>query len=63
MTDQLLFDTDEDGLNDGDEINKHKTNPLVADTDEDGLSDWDEISRHKTNHYYLTVTRMVLAMV
>ena len=48
-TDQLLFDTDEDGLNDGDEINKHKTNPLVVDTDWDGLNDGDEINLYKTN--------------
>jgi len=48
-TDKLLFDTDEDGLNDGNEINKHKTNPLVVDTDWDGLNDGDEINLYKTN--------------
>lgn len=39
-----LADTDGDGLNDYDEINKYKTNPLVADTDNDGLNDGDEIA-------------------
>jgi hypothetical protein len=35
-------DTDGDGLNDGDEVNVHGTNPLIADTDGDGLGDGDE---------------------
>lgn len=36
-------DTDDDGLSDGEEVKKFKTNPLVEDTDKDGLSDGDEI--------------------
>lgn len=37
-------DTDEDGVNDTDEIMKYKTNPLVADTDGDGMKDGTEIN-------------------
>ena len=36
-------------MNDGDEINKHQTDPNVADTDGDGLSDGDEINKHNTD--------------
>jgi hypothetical protein len=42
-TDSKKFDTDLDGLSDGDEVIVYKTNPLLADTDGDGLSDGDEI--------------------
>jgi M6 family metalloprotease-like protein len=42
-------DTDGDGLSDGEEVNKHRTNPLKADTDGDGLSDVDEIKKYRTN--------------
>ena len=38
-----------DGLNDGDEVSKHKTDPLKADTDLDGLKDNDEVSKHRTD--------------
>ncbi len=38
-------DTDEDGLNDGDEVNLHRTNPIIADSDGDGLKDGEEIQR------------------
>jgi hypothetical protein len=37
-------DTDEDGLDDGEELNRG-TEPLNADTDGDGLKDGDEVSR------------------
>ena len=37
------IDTDNDGLLDGDEINRYKTNPLKADTDGDGFLDGVEI--------------------
>jgi hypothetical protein len=36
-------DTDDDGLTDGDEVNRYNTNPLAFDTDGDGLSDGLEI--------------------
>ncbi len=36
-------DTDEDGLQDGDEVNIHKSSPLLADTDGDRLGDYDEV--------------------
>jgi hypothetical protein len=38
-------DTDQDGIDDGEEINKWGTDPLKADTDGDGIKDGDEISR------------------
>ena len=37
------FDTDNDGLNDYDEINSYSTNPLKADSDKDGMSDYAEL--------------------
>ena len=42
-TDPLEFDTDGDGLCDGDEVYIHNTNPLIADTDNDTILDGDEI--------------------
>jgi hypothetical protein len=42
-TDPLKYDTDGDGLSDGDEVNIYHTNPLVADTDGDGMSDGQEV--------------------
>ena len=38
-------DTDNDGINDGDEINIYKTDPLKKDTDGDGYTDGDEVNR------------------
>ena len=38
-------DTDDDGLNDGNELYGIGTDPLMADTDDDGLSDFDEVNR------------------
>lgn len=38
-----LADTDNDGLSDGEEVNKYHTDPLNPDTDGDGISDADEI--------------------
>lgn len=48
-TDPKKADTDEDGLSDGDEVNKYHTNPLKVDGDNDGLSDKDEIVIYKTD--------------
>jgi outer membrane protein OmpA-like peptidoglycan-associated protein len=42
-------DTDGDGLNDGDEMNKWQTNPLRPDSDNDGLNDGDEVQQYKTD--------------
>jgi hypothetical protein len=42
-TDPQDPDSDDDGLNDGDEVHQHRTNPLDADTDDDGLDDGAEI--------------------
>ena len=41
-------DTDDDGLNDGDEVKVHGTDPLDADSDDDGLPDGYEVE-HGTN--------------
>ncbi len=43
-TDPRFYDTDGDGISDGDEVNIYHTNPLLADTDGDGISDADEIA-------------------
>lgn len=37
-------DSDDDGINDGHEVNDHGTNPLALDTDGDGVTDGDEVS-------------------
>ena len=42
-------DTDNDGLNDGVEVNTYKTNPLVPDSDNDGLNDGLEVNTYHTN--------------
>lgn len=42
-TNPINYDSDSDGLSDGDEVNIYHTNPLVADTDGDGVSDALEI--------------------
>jgi serine/threonine protein kinase len=38
-------DTDQDGLDDGDELETWDTDPLAPDTDSDGITDGDEVSR------------------
>lgn len=43
-TNPYLYDTDNDGLCDGEEINKHHTNPLSDDTDGDTLTDGFELA-------------------
>lgn len=42
-------DSDDDGLNDGDELNLYHTDPLLADTDSDGLDDDVEVLTHHTD--------------
>ncbi len=48
-TDPEKFDTDGDGLSDGDEVLKYHTDPLKFDTDGDGLSDGDEVLKYHTD--------------
>jgi hypothetical protein len=38
-------DTDEDGLDDGEEVNNRKTDPLKPDSDADGIKDGEEVAR------------------
>ncbi len=44
-------DSDDDGLDDGDELNVHHTNPAIADTDSDGLLDGLEINTYNTDPF------------
>ena len=48
-TDPKEFDTDLDGLGDGEEVNVMKTNPLLSDSDFDGIEDYDEVVNYKTD--------------
>jgi hypothetical protein len=48
-TNKHKVDTDDDGLNDFDELFKFLTNPLEQDTDQDGLSDYEEVVTYLTN--------------
>ncbi len=48
-TDPNNPDSDDDGLNDGDEVNIYVTNPLLADSDSDGLNDSREVLHYKTD--------------
>lgn len=42
-------DSDDDGLNDGDEVHVYLTDPNDPDSDDDGLSDWQELNTHDTD--------------
>ncbi len=48
-TDPKKADSDGDGLNDGDEMNRWQTNPLRVDSDDDGLIDGVEVGQYKTD--------------
>jgi hypothetical protein len=48
-TNPIDNDSDDDKINDGDELNRYATNPLDSDTDDDGLSDYEEIMLYKTD--------------
>jgi outer membrane protein OmpA-like peptidoglycan-associated protein len=48
-TDPNNPDSDNDGLKDGEEVNKYKTDPMNADTDGDGLNDGAEVTRYRTD--------------
>lgn len=41
--------SDNDGINDGDEVFVYQTNPIEGDSDYDGLNDYDELNVHGTN--------------
>ena len=43
------MDSDDDGLDDGDEANLHSTDPIDSDSDDDSLSDGAEINTHSTD--------------
>lgn len=44
-TDSAAYDTDRDGLSDGEEVSVYKTNPLETDTDGDGFADGEEVEK------------------
>jgi sialidase-1 len=44
-----VIDSDQDGLNDGAEVNLYTTNPNHADSDADGLSDLEEVDEIRTS--------------
>lgn len=48
-TDMATADTDGDGLDDGQEVNTHDTDPTAVDSDGDGLGDAAEVTKHGTN--------------
>ncbi len=48
-TDDLMKDTDGDGLSDTDEVVLFMTNPTTVDSDGDGISDYRELYLYKTN--------------
>ncbi|MHC1768865.1 MAG: binary toxin-like calcium binding domain-containing protein [Verrucomicrobiia bacterium] len=48
-TDPNKADTDNDGLNDSEEVKTNKTNASRADTDGDGLKDGEEVKTHRTD--------------
>ncbi|UDQ96762.1 PA14 domain-containing protein [Lentisphaerota bacterium WC36G] len=48
-TDMNNADSDNDGINDYDEINKYNTDPNNADSDGDGISDGDEVNKFNSN--------------
>lgn len=47
-TDPLDADSDDDGLNDGEEIQTYGTDPLDEDSDSDGLEDGEEVNTYGT---------------
>ncbi len=48
-TNPKVADSDRDGINDGDEVNKYNTDPLKKDSDNDGLNDYEEIFTYLTD--------------
>jgi len=50
------MDTDNDGLNDYDELFVYYTNPFVNDTDNDGVTDWEEVQTGSDPNVYTNTT-------
>jgi len=48
-TNPVKADTDDDGLNDGAEVNTYGTDPLKSDSDGDGITDGDEVNTYGTD--------------
>ena len=48
-SDPTQEDSDNDGLNDYDELNTYSTSPIDSDSDDDGLSDDDEVNTYGTD--------------
>lgn len=48
-TNPVNDDSDEDGLNDGEEVNSQGTNPLESDSDSDGILDGEELNTYFTD--------------
>lgn len=48
-TDPDDSDSDDDGLNDGDEVNSYETDPLDSDSDDEGLLDGEEVLTYNTD--------------
>jgi outer membrane protein OmpA-like peptidoglycan-associated protein len=48
-TDSANPDTDGDGLKDGEEVRRYRSDPLKPDTDGDGISDGDEVFKYRTD--------------
>lgn len=48
-TDPYNYDTDADGLSDGEEVYTYGTSPTIWDSDEDGLGDGDEVYTYGTS--------------
>ncbi len=47
--DPIIGDTDNDGLNDGEEVHDYYTSPTISDTDNDGLNDGEEVHDYYTS--------------
>jgi uncharacterized delta-60 repeat protein len=52
-TDPQDSDSEDDGLNDGDEVNIYLTNPLDSDSDDDNFSDYQEICYNENCDSYI----------
>ena len=61
-------DTDDDGLSDGDEVNKYRTDPTDSDTDGDGFSDNQEIQMNTDplsalSNLFITLTVIIVIVI